>query len=394
MNRDRERPGERLTRQLSRRGTSATMEDHAQEPAPAGEQAPQTPVEPADATPDRAAQPPAGPLRPDEVAWAQTRLRSVSAAFGGRVVGQARLQETLLVGLLTGGHVLLESVPGLAKTTAASTLAHAVTGSFRRIQCTPDLLPSDIVGTQVYDAGKAAFETHLGPVHANFVLLDEINRSSAKTQSAMLEAMQERQTSIGGVGYPLPQPFLVLATQNPIEQEGTYPLPEAQLDRFMLKDVLDYPTLEEEAEVLHRIDQGVFTGDQRAVVSLEDVRALQALTAGSTSTRRSCATPSASSTSRGTRSATSTRPGPVHRVRRQPPRQHRLRPGRPRPGPARRPRPRRPRRRQGPRPPRPAPPRRPRLRGRRRGRPGRDRHRRPRGHGAHALTGGTAGGTR
>ena len=254
------------------------MEDHAQEPVPTGEQVPQTPVEPAAAAPDRPARAPEGPLRPDELAWAQTTLRSVSAAFGGRVVGQARLQETLLIGLLTGGHVLLESVPGLAKTTAASTLAHAVTGSFRRIQCTPDLLPSDIVGTQVYDAGKAAFETHLGPVHANFVLLDEINRSSAKTQSAMLEAMQERQTSIGGRGYPLPEPFLVLATQNPIEQEGTYPLPEAQLDRFMLKDVLDYPTLEEEAEVLHRIDQGVFTGDQRAVVALDDVRRLQALT--------------------------------------------------------------------------------------------------------------------
>ncbi|GAA1895811.1 AAA family ATPase [Lapillicoccus jejuensis] len=254
------------------------MDDHAQEPATADAQAPQTPVEPADAVPYRGAAPASGPLRPDEVAWAQTTLRSVSAAFGGRVVGQARLQETLLIGLLTGGHVLLESVPGLAKTTAASTLAHAVSGSFRRIQCTPDLLPSDIVGTQVYDAGKAVFETHLGPVHANFVLLDEINRSSAKTQSAMLEAMQERQTSIGGRGYPLPEPFLVLATQNPIEQEGTYPLPEAQLDRFMLKDVLDYPTLEEEAEVLHRIDQGVFTGEQRAVVALDDVRRLQALT--------------------------------------------------------------------------------------------------------------------
>ena len=153
-----------------------------------------------------------------------------------------------------------------------------MTGSFTRIQCTPDLLPSDIVGTQVYDAGRATFETHLGPVHANFVLLDEINRSSAKTQSAMLEAMQERQTSIGGRIHPLPHPFLVLATQNPIEQEGTYPLPEAQLDRFMLKDVLDYPSLDEEAEVLHRIDAGVYENPASPVVALADVERLQALT--------------------------------------------------------------------------------------------------------------------
>ncbi len=221
---------------------------------------------------------PAGAILSEaEVADAQELLHRVSRAFGAKVVGQARLQETLLIGLLTGGHILLESVPGLAKTTAASTLAHAVTGTFKRIQCTPDLLPSDIVGTQIYDASKASFETQLGPVHANFVLLDEINRSSAKTQSAMLEAMQERQTSIGGQIYPLPEPFLVLATQNPIEQEGTYILPEAQLDRFMLKDVLDYPTLEEEAEVLYRIDAGVFLTDQESVVSLQDVRRLQAL---------------------------------------------------------------------------------------------------------------------
>ncbi|HWI34689.1 MAG TPA: AAA family ATPase, partial [Lapillicoccus sp.] len=199
------------------------------------------------------------------MSWAGDTLERLSEAFGGKVVGQGRLQETLLIGLLTGGHILLESVPGLAKTTAASTLAHAVSGSFSRIQCTPDLLPSDIVGTQVYDASTAGFTTHLGPVHANIVLLDEINRASAKTQSAMLEAMQERQTSIGGQAYPLPVPFLVLATQNPIEQEGTYVLPEAQLDRFMLKDVLDYPNLEEEAEVLYRIDAGVFREDQKPV---------------------------------------------------------------------------------------------------------------------------------
>jgi MoxR-like ATPase len=216
-------------------------------------------------------------LEPAEVEWASSAIGEISAAFASRVVGQARLQETLLVALLTGGHVLLESVPGLAKTTAAQTIAQAVGGTFHRIQCTPDLLPSDIVGTQVYNQQAGTFQTQLGPVHANFVLLDEINRSSAKTQSAMLEAMQERQTSIGDRSYPLPDPFLVLATQNPIEQEGTYPLPEAQMDRFMLKDVLDYPSPAEEAEVLRRIDSGIFTHASQTVVSIADVKRLQGL---------------------------------------------------------------------------------------------------------------------
>ncbi len=216
-------------------------------------------------------------LEPAELEWAGAAIREISAAFSSRVVGQARLQETLLVALLTGGHVLLESVPGLAKTTAAQTIAQAVGGTFHRIQCTPDLLPSDIVGTQVYNQQAGTFQTQLGPVHANFVLLDEINRSSAKTQSAMLEAMQERQTSIGDRSYPLPDPFLVLATQNPIEQEGTYPLPEAQMDRFMLKDVLDYPSPAEEAEVLRRIDSGIFTHASQAVVDVAEVKRLQGL---------------------------------------------------------------------------------------------------------------------
>jgi MoxR-like ATPase len=195
-------------------------------------------------------------------------------AYESKVVGQSRLRTTLVVTLLAEGHILLESVPGLAKTTAAATLACAVNASFVRIQCTPDLLPSDILGTQVYDPHTATFDTRLGPVHANFVLLDEINRSSAKTQSAMLEAMQERQTSIGGVMYPLPAPFMVLATQNPIEEEGTYILPEAQLDRFLLKDVIDYPTADEELEVLDRIDRGVLgtrAPDLQPVVDLDDV---------------------------------------------------------------------------------------------------------------------------
>lgn len=214
-----------------------------------------------------------------DMARAQQLVGSIIRSFENKVVGQARLRETLVIGLLTGGHVLLESVPGLAKTTAAQAIAESVSAEFRRIQCTPDLLPSDIAGTQIFDAAKGTFITQLGPVHANIVLLDEINRSSAKTQSAMLEAMQERQTSIGGESYPLPQPFLVLATQNPIEQEGTYRLPEAQMDRFMLKDVLDYPSPAEEAEVIRRIDAGVFDADQKppAAASLDAVVQVQNL---------------------------------------------------------------------------------------------------------------------
>ncbi|MFP5313156.1 MAG: AAA family ATPase [Actinomycetes bacterium] len=216
-------------------------------------------------------------IQPAELARAQQVAATISRSFDAKVVGQARLRESLLVGLLTGGHILLESVPGLAKTTAAQTLAEAVSADFRRIQCTPDLLPSDIVGTQIYDAANGTFRTQLGPVHANIVLLDEINRSSAKTQSAMLEAMQERQTSIGGQDHRLPSPFLVLATQNPIEQEGTYQLPEAQMDRFMLKDVLDYPTPAEEAEIIRRIDAGIYTTGQKpaAAASLDAISEIQ-----------------------------------------------------------------------------------------------------------------------
>jgi MoxR-like ATPase len=171
----------------------------------------------------------------------------------------------------------LESVPGLAKTTAAQAIADSVQASFRRIQCTPDLLPSDIIGTQIFDYTKSTFETQLGPVHANFVLLDEINRSSAKTQSAMLEAMQEHQTTIGGTMFPLPKPFLVLATQNPIEQEGTYHLPEAQLDRFLLKEVLDYPSFQDEIDIIDRVDSGVYDEEQPPVATLDDVLFLQKL---------------------------------------------------------------------------------------------------------------------
>jgi len=189
---------------------------------------------------------------------ATSLIGDISKLFRTKVVGQESLLLNLMVALFANGHVLLESVPGLAKTTGAQTLADAVKATFHRIQCTPDLLPSDIIGTQIYNYSKGTFETQLGPVHANFVLLDEINRSSAKTQSAMLEAMQERQTTIGGKMYKLPQPFVVLATQNPIEQEGTYELPEAQLDRFLLKEILAYPTPDEEVEILNRIEAGVF----------------------------------------------------------------------------------------------------------------------------------------
>ena len=198
----------------------------------------------------------AGPLGPDDLARAREVLDRVSAAFATRVVGQESLRTALLVALMAEGHVLVESVPGLAKTLASATLAEAVGARFSRIQCTPDLLPSDIVGTQVYDPRHHTFETQLGPVHANIVLLDEINRASAKTQSAMLEAMQEHQTSIAGEVHPLPRPFLVLATQNPLEEEGTYILPQAQMDRFLLKSVLDYPTVDDELAVLDRVDDG------------------------------------------------------------------------------------------------------------------------------------------
>jgi len=212
----------------------------------------------------------------EELDHARAVVGALSGAFAAKVVGQVGLQQSLLIGLLTGGHVLLESVPGLAKTTAARAVADAVQAQFRRIQCTPDLLPSDIIGTQIFDASRGSFHTQLGPVHANIVLLDEINRSSAKTQSAMLEAMEERQTSIAGEIYKIPEPFLVLATQNPVDQEGTYPLPEAQMDRFMFKEILTYPSPQEEAEMVFRIDAGVYANNQTTpVASLQDILYIQ-----------------------------------------------------------------------------------------------------------------------
>lgn len=224
-----------------------------------------------------AAPPYTGVISDSEIAESADIVRAICRGYDRSVVGQPQLRESLLIGLITGGHVLVESVPGLAKTTAAKALAESVSGKFQRIQCTPDLLPSDIVGTEIYDAHASEFTTRLGPVHANFVLLDEINRASAKTQSAMLEAMQEAQTTIGLTVYKLPTPFLVLATQNPIEQEGTYVLPEAGLDRFLIKDVLTYPSEGEELEMLRRHDAGALRspGDAPAA-SLDTVELLQA----------------------------------------------------------------------------------------------------------------------
>lgn len=174
----------------------------------------------------------------------------INIEMGKVIVGQKQMVERLLIGLLSDGHILLEGVPGLAKTLAITSLAKAVDVDFSRIQFTPDLLPADLLGTMIYSQKKETFETRKGPIFANFILADEINRAPAKVQSALLEAMQERQVTLGDTTYKLPEPFLVLATQNPIEQEGTYPLPEAQVDRFMLKVVIDYPTKEEEKSIL------------------------------------------------------------------------------------------------------------------------------------------------
>jgi MoxR-like ATPase len=186
------------------------------------------------------------------------------------IVGQKHLVESLLIGLLSDGHILLEGVPGLAKTLAIKTLASLIDASFNRIQFTPDLLPADVVGTMIYSQKDESFLPKKGPVFANFILADEINRAPAKVQSALLEAMQERQVTLGGETFKLPKPFLVMATQNPIEQEGTYPLPEAQVDRFMLKAVIDYPKIEEEKKIIHQqIHHEI--GTVKPVMSTDDI---------------------------------------------------------------------------------------------------------------------------
>ena len=189
------------------------------------------------------------------------------------IVGQDQLVERMLVGLLSKGHVLLEGVPGVAKTLAVETFAKVVGGTFARIQFTPDLVPTDIIGTRIYRQGKEEFDTELGPVVANFLLADEINRAPAKVQSALLEVMQERQVSIGGKRFPLPNPFLVMATQNPIEHEGVYPLPEAQRDRFLFKINVSYPSPEEEREIIYRM--GVKPPEPKQILETGDLLRLQ-----------------------------------------------------------------------------------------------------------------------
>ena len=186
------------------------------------------------------------------------------------IVGQKHLVDSLLIGLLSDGHILLEGVPGLAKTLAIKTLAQLIDAKYSRIQFTPDLLPADVVGTMIYSQKEENFQVKKGPVFANFVLADEINRAPAKVQSALLEAMQEHQVTIGESTFALPDPFLVMATQNPIEQEGTYPLPEAQVDRFMLKVVIDYPTLEEEKQIIRENIMGALP-TVRPVCSAQEI---------------------------------------------------------------------------------------------------------------------------
>jgi MoxR-like ATPase len=203
------------------------------------------------------------------LAW----LDAVRRQFAGVIVGQQHLLNRLMTALITGNHVLIEGVPGLGKTLSIVTIARCLNATFHRIQFTPDLLPCDITGTLIYDARAATFTPRQGPVFANIVLADEVNRAPAKVQSALLEAMQERQVTIGDESFPLPAPFLVLATQNPIEQEGTYPLPEAQLDRFLFKLVLDYPAIDEERMILDRMVRSEPETAVQAVASTGDVLA-------------------------------------------------------------------------------------------------------------------------
>ena len=213
----------------------------------------------------------------EQVAETSAWIRKLREEIAHVIVGQEALVDRLLVGLLANGHVLLEGVPGLAKTLSVRTLATAVQARFNRIQFTPDLLPADIVGTLIYNPQDAKYHATRGPIFANFVLADEINRAPAKVQSALLEAMQERQVTLGGETMKLPAPFLVLATENPIDQEGTYPLPEAQVDRFMFKVILDYPSEADERKILDRM---AFTSPEtpvKPVVSLEEILATRKL---------------------------------------------------------------------------------------------------------------------
>ena len=204
-------------------------------------------------------------------------IERVREEVGKVIIGQHSMLDRLLIGMLTNGHILLEGVPGLAKTLTIKSLAQAIQAKFSRIQFTPDLLPADVIGTMIYNQQKHEFMVRKGPIFANFILADEINRAPAKVQSALLEAMQERQVTIGSETFPLEQPFLVLATQNPLEQEGTYPLPEAQQDRFLMKVIVGYPTKQEEQVILRQNVQGLKAPEVKSVVSVEEVLAARDL---------------------------------------------------------------------------------------------------------------------
>ena len=216
----------------------------------------------------------------DDIKRQSAVLEDIRTAIGEVIVGQEYMIERLLVGLLANGHVLIEGAPGLAKTLAVTTLAQALRAEFHRIQFTPDLLPADLVGTLIYEPKSGDFRVRKGPIFANLVLADEINRAPAKVQSALLEAMQENQTTIGEESFPLPQPFLVLATQNPLEQDGTYPLPEAQMDRFMLKLRITYPNKEEELEIMNRVAKTKVVNSAEPIVSTDDIIAARAAVDG------------------------------------------------------------------------------------------------------------------
>lgn len=212
---------------------------------------------------------------PDQIQDHQLKIKQVLAEVGKVVVGQHVLVNRLLIGLFTGGHILLEGVPGLAKTLTINTLAQVLHLHFQRLQFTPDLLPSDLIGTMIYNQNQSVFEVKKGPIFANLVLADEINRSPAKVQSALLEAMQERQVTIGETTFRLDAPFLVLATQNPVEQEGTYPLPEAQVDRFMLKVHVDYLRKADELQVMRRMADLSFQPQVREILTKQDIFAIR-----------------------------------------------------------------------------------------------------------------------
>ncbi len=204
-------------------------------------------------------------------------VRTLFAEMDKAIVGQRYMLERMLIGLLSNGHILLEGVPGLAKTLAVTVMSRAIDAKFRRLQFTPDLLPADLIGTQIYRQSDGEFYTRKGPIFANMILADEINRAPAKVQSALLEAMQEHQVTIGDETFALPSPFLVLATQNPIEQEGTYPLPEAQLDRFMLKLKVDYPSKEQEREILDRMAVTNKKIDIKPVITTKDIEEVRSV---------------------------------------------------------------------------------------------------------------------